>query len=153
MKPQASPSSFGCLFHQMPFYHRPEQPSVGRKLKETARSKLNSPQSRAPATFSELKTERGHGLFKASTYDPRPPSLMCSVEGAWLNKTKIPMKQTSQKTSASSFPHQCSGRGSLREPQAPHASILAGCCLASPHSQNHFLCKTSSLRRKNALVV
>lgn len=97
MKSQVSPFSFGYLFHRMPFYHKPKQPSLGRKLKETARSKLNSPQSHAPATFSELKTKRGHGLFRGFQIQPPPPSLMCSVEGAWLNKTKIPMKQTSPK--------------------------------------------------------
>lgn len=155
MKSQASPFSFGCLFHQMPFYHRTKTAfSLGGR--QAAGSKQNSLQNHAPDKLSQRPKE-DMDSSETSRYNlPPPSSLMCSVEAAWLNKTKTPMKQNSQKTtSASSFLCQCSGMAESQRisgPLCPHPGrLLLG--LSTSHSQNHFLCKTSSLRRKNALIV
>lgn len=99
---------------------------------------------------------RGQGLLRGFQIQPPPQSgLTCSLEGAWLSKTKTPMRLSQKPASAPSFLCQCSGTAESPRtpgPVRPHPGrLLLG--LSTSHSQNHFLCKTSSLRRKNALIV
>ena len=135
MKSQASSFSFGCLFHQMPFYHWTKTTFFlgGR---ETARPK-QTPNRAKP--LHSLKApwplRRGQGLLRGFQIQPPPQSdLTCSAEGAWLSKTKTPMKDfpKNQHLLPASYVSAVA-RLSPREPQAPYVPILAGCCSAPLH--------------------
>lgn len=98
------------------------------------------------AAFSKLRTRR-HGLFRGFHINPTPTHKSNFFQRCLTTKLN-PMKPIT----ASSLVHQCSStpRPETRASFLPKSKLLLG--LSTSHSQNH-LCKTSSLRRKSALIV
>lgn len=158
MKSQASPFSFGCLFHWMPFYHRTKTTFSGRKLRETARSKQNSPQSHTHHILRGEDPKRIWTLQKLPDITPHhlKPNVFCWGCLAKKNNTKKNPSETDFPKNHICFqlPMLVQQHSWVPKTHRPLTPSPDRCCSASTsHSQNHFLCKTSSLRRKNALIV
>lgn len=134
MKSQASQFYFGCLFHRMPFYHRTKQPSLWEEVKRDCQIKTQLPAEPHPHSILRVEDPRRTWTLQKLADTTPPPNLMCSVEGAWLkkqqitNETEFPKKQHLLPASYASAAAQLGPR----EPWAPYAPILAGCCSASP---------------------
>lgn len=105
----------------------------GRKT--GCRIKTELPTEPCPWWILTQRPKEDMDSSETSRYNlPPPSSLTCSVEATWLNKTKTPMKQNSQKKQHLLPASYVSAAAWLspRESQAPYAPILAGCCSASP---------------------
>lgn len=100
----------------------PKEPSFWRKLRERdCQVRTELPTETWPLMSSQLKTKRGHGFFRG--FQMLPPDLsgqMCSVEGAWINKTKTQWIRLSKTHLLPASYCQRSGAVSPREPQAPY---------------------------------
>jgi hypothetical protein len=164
MKSQTSLFSFGCCL----FYFLKPNPILPQNQsshlfegRETVRAKQNSQQTHAPPAFSGVKTKIGHRLFRS--FQIQLPPLAPNKPNTFCWGYLVKQKQKAQwnidfvkMTSASSLVWQGSSTDEPQRPQAPnlfpHPGRLLVSLSTSP-SQNHFLCKTSSLCRKNALTV
>lgn len=140
------PFSFGCLFHQKPFNLKTETSLFRGGSEERLSFRRELPTKPYPCPFQSWRF-RG---FRIHHPTPEPP-VFC--RGCLLKWKKTPMKHF-PKNICFQRRRSTQWSGSVQRTQAPlprPSRLQLG--HSTSHSQNHFLCKTSSLRRKNALIV
>lgn len=165
MKSQASRFSFGCLFFfffltKPLFYHRTKaafffRGGIGKGGQGNCQNKT-TPNRPMPYCIPGWRQNRTWALQRLPN-NPRPtPTPTNSVKGTWPQKQNLSETDFQKLTSASSLVSVQQQHSWVPRPRAPVYPFNSGQLqldLSTSHSQNHFLCKTSSLRRKNALIV